>query len=384
MTGRGALRGALLAVPFAALLALSPGARAQTELRPAYDDAPLAGPSQAKGAVIWNHGLSRLSESEAATPFYADALRQAGWDVFKLTRKRASDRLFDSTEALIAEGHKLRAQGYRHVVSAGQSFGGWISYNAAGKAGNPFDAIVATAPAAHGTLATNDNWRKNADNLYAMARDVRPPMKVLTFFFNKDDYDPGGRGAEVRRLLTARGLAHVIVDSPPGLAGHGVGGSMAFAHLYGSCIAAFIEPGPLTPGFSCADHPMAKAEFPLPKDLKIVAPPAEAPPGLAGMIGRWQGWYDSGRPFMLVVHEVGKDRAQAIYSTQPQYRSASDKANYTRRRGEFDAATGLLSFSDSSVLLEYKLRGDGRLDAVWQRKGSANKLVTILTKADAP
>lgn len=382
MTHQGALRGSLAAMLVAAMLALVAPARAQTELLPAYDDKPLAGPAKAKGAVIWNHGLSRLSESKADTPFYADALQAAGWDVFKLTRKWASDRLYDSTEALTAEGRKLRAQGYRHVVSAGQSFGGWISYNAAGKADSPFEAIVATAPAAHGTLATNDNWHKNASNLYDFAANVRPSIKVLTFFFNKDDYDPGGRGAEVRRLLSARGVPNVIVDYPPGFIGHGIGASLAFADQYAGCIAAFIEPGPLKPGFSCADFPLADAGFAMPKNLKIVPAPANAPPGLAAMVGRWRGWYDSGRPFMLVVHEVGKDRALAVYSTRPQYRSASDKPTYTNRRGEYDAASGRLSFTESTTLLEYNLRADGRLDATWQRKGSDSKLVTILTKVD--
>ena len=367
---------------FAAILALSAPAFAQTDLLPAYDDKPLAGPAKAKGAVIWNHGLSRLSESEANTPFYADALRDAGWDVFKLTRKWASDRLYDSTEALIAEGRKLRAQGYKHVVSAGQSFGGWISFNAAGKSDNPFEAIVATAPAAHGTHATNSNWLLNADNLYGFARNVKPPVKLLSFFFTKDDYDPGERGAEVRRLLTARGVANVIVDYPPNFIGHGVAGSAAFANLYGNCIAAFIEPGPLAQDFSCAAYPPAKASFPLPKDFKIAPAPADAPAALGGMLGRWQGWYDSGRPVMLAVYEVGKDKALAIYSTTAQYRNATDKPTFTRRRGDFDAAKAVLRFSETDTALEYKLRPDGRLDATWQRKGSDNKLVTILTKAD--
>jgi|LNFM01.1.fsa_nt_gb dienelactone hydrolase len=382
MICRGAWRRSVFAALFAATLALSSHARAQTELLPAYDDKPLVGPAKAKGAVIWNHGLSRLSESEANTPFYADALRAAGWDVFKLTRKWASDRVYDSTEALIAEGRKLRAQGYKHLVSAGQSFGGWISYNVAGKSDSPFEAIVATAPAAHGTLATNSNWRLNADNLYGFARDVKPPVKVLSFFFNKDDYDPGGRGAEVRRLLTARGVPNVIVDYPPGFTGHGAGGSMAFALMYGRCIAAFVEPVPLKQDFSCAAYPAAKASFPLPKDLKIAPAPAEAPATLAGMVGRWQGWYDSGRPVMLVVYEVGKDRALAIYSTTAQFRNSTDKGNFTRRRGEFDTANGVLRFTETATFLEYKLRPDGRLDATWQRKSSETKLVTILTKAD--
>jgi len=382
MHRRGALQGWVITALFVAALALSRQVNAQTEMLPAYDDKPLAGPVKAKGAVIWNHGLSRLSESESNTPFYADALRDAGWDVFKLTRKWASDRLYDSTEALIAEGRKLRAQGYKHVVSAGQSFGGWISYNAAGKSDSPFDAIVATAPAAHGTHATNPNWRMNADNLYGFARNAKPSVKVLSFFFSKDDYDPGERGAEVRRLLTARGVPNVIVDYPPGFTGHGAGGSMAFALMYGHCIAAFVEPVPLKQDFSCAAYPAAKASFPLPKDMKIEPAPAEAPASLAGMVGRWQGWYDSGRPVMLVVYEVGKDRALAIYSTTAQFRNATDKGNFTRRRGEFDTANGVLRFTETATFLEYKLRPDGKLDATWQRKSSETKLVTVLTKAD--
>lgn len=380
MNCRGAYRAFAVAALIAATFVAASPSRAQTEFLPAYDDKPLVGPAAAKGAVIWNHGLSRLSESESNTPFYTDALRAAGWDVFKLTRRWASDRLYDSTQALIAEGRKLRAQGYKHVVSAGQSFGGWISYNAAGKSDNPFDAIVATAPAAHGTLATNSSWRMNADNLYGFARDMKPPVKVMTFFFNKDDYDPGERGAEVRRLLAARGVPNLIVDYPPGFTGHGVGSSMAFALMYGRCIAAFIEPGPLKADFSCAAYPPAKGSFPLPKDLAIVPAPADAPAGLARMVGRWQGWYESGRPVMLVVQEVGKDRALATYSTMAQYRNATDKPNFTRRRGEYDAASGVLGFTETTTMLTYKLRADGRLDATWER--GATKLATILTKAD--
>ena len=68
-----------------------------------------------------------------------------------------------------------------------------------------------------------------ADNLFGFAREVKPSVKVLSFFFDKDDYDPGGRGAEVRRLLTARGVPNAIVDYPPRFTGHSAGNSMAFA-----------------------------------------------------------------------------------------------------------------------------------------------------------
>ena len=84
MHRRGALQGPIVVALFAAMLALSAPAFAQTEFLPAYDDKPLAGPAKAKGAVIWNHGLSRLSESEANTRH-----RPQGAHTYGNTRRRS-------------------------------------------------------------------------------------------------------------------------------------------------------------------------------------------------------------------------------------------------------------------------------------------------------
>lgn len=378
--------GALLRLVGAALLALFVAlpAHAQTELVAGYDSLPARGPEQAKGAVIWNHGLARLAEAAGETPFFVDHLQRAGWDVFRLQRRWASDRPEESSEALIAEARKLKAQGYRKIVTAGQSFGGWISFIAAGKTKNLFDAVVATAPAAHGEMNLSSSWRLNADNLYDIAADMNP-SRTLVFLFESDPYDPGGRGPKLDRILSDRGVPHAIIDRPSGFAGHGIGQSHAFAHVYGPCVVAFVEAANIARNFSCDRYiPTAPGTgFALPQEIKIVPPPKEAPVSLAKMLGRWYGWYEVGRQVMLVVDEIGRDRAIAYYATTAQFRREGDRGTTTRRKGEFDAATGTLRFAEKGrTPLEYRLRADGKLDATWTSADGKSSLTTILRRVD--
>ncbi len=359
-------------------------AHAQTELLPGYIDRPPRGAEEAKGAVIWNHGLARLAEAAGETPFFVDHLQRAGWDVFRLQRRWASDRPEDSSAALIAEARKLKAQGYRKIVTAGQSFGGWISVIAAGKTKNLFDAVVATAPAAHGEVGVSTSWRLNADNLYDIAADMNP-SRTLVFLFENDPYDPGGRGPKLDRILSDRGVPHAIVDRPPGFVGHGIGQSHAFAHVYGPCVVAFVEAPSIARNFSCDPYiPKAPgAGFALPQEIKIVPPPKDASPVLAKMLGRWYGWYDVGRQVMLIVDEIGRDRAIAYYATTAQFRREGDRGTTTRRKGEFDAATGTLSFTEKGrTPLTYRLRDDGKMDATWTSADGKNSLTTVLRRVD--
>jgi pimeloyl-ACP methyl ester carboxylesterase len=112
--------------------ALAPGiplptAAAQNQLVPAQEAASLLGVEHAQGAVIWSHGRSLQKEcSLVPTPDYIAAFRVAGWDTFRLNRPSVTDTLPDSASALASEAEALKRQGYRRVVLAGQSFGGFI------------------------------------------------------------------------------------------------------------------------------------------------------------------------------------------------------------------------------------------------------------------
>ena len=377
---RGAAALVMLAVAFAAPLP----ACAQTELVAGYDTQGPRGPAEAKGAVIWNHGLARLAEAAGETPFFVDHLQRDGWDVFRLQRRWASDRPEDSSNALIDEARKLKAQGYRKIVTAGQSFGAWISIIAAGKTNDLFDAVIATAPAAHGEIGVSSAWRLNADRLYDIAAQMNP-SRTLVFLFENDPFDPGGRAAQLRQILSDRGVPNAIIDRPKGFSGHGVGQTSAFAHNYGPCIVAFVDAPGIARDFSCDRYIPAKrgAGFALPASVKIVPAPADAPPALAKMLGWWYGWYDSGRQVLLIVEEVGKDRALAYYATSAQVRRPGDRGTTTRRRGEFEAATATLRFAEKDrTPLDYKLRPDGQLDATWTSVDGKSTLTTVLRRVD--
>src|SRR5271156_639358 len=123
-------------------------AAAQDQLVPAQDEASLLGAARAQGVVIWSHGRSLQKEcSLVPTPDYISAFHAAGWDTFRLNRPSTIDTLPDSAAVLAGEAEGLKHRGYRRVILAGQSFGGFISLIAAGRS-DAVDGVIATAPAA--------------------------------------------------------------------------------------------------------------------------------------------------------------------------------------------------------------------------------------------
>jgi hypothetical protein len=352
-----------------ALLALLIGAgpaKAQFDLLPGYD-AGSRGPEAAKGAVIWNHGRTANGrDANGETPFFLDALRDAGWDVFRLQRSAAVDTEEASTLALIGHAEALRAQGYKRIVSAGQSFGGWISYFAAAKRAGLFHAIIATAPAAHGEAGTSPDWKLNADRLYALAESINP-TRVMSFFFQGDPYDPGGRGRHIAKILTARGIPNVMIDRRPGLEGHGVSRTLAFARVYESCVRDFVELPQLPRGFTCGLGPSrpVDGDFALP----AAAVAARQVPGPAKpFAGRWFGWYAQGRQMMLIVQSATASSVTATYAWSAQFRDPEDVPGHRLRHGRIETGTGKLVFDEpGQVRLEFTRRQDGGLDVLWTR-----------------
>lgn len=214
-------------------------AEAQITLVAAQDPTSFLGPERAKGAVIWSHGRSVDSEDSAApTPDYIVAFRAAGWDTFRLNRMRAVDTLDASGAALAQQSEALKRAHYRRVVLAGQSFGGFISLIAADQS-DAIDAVIATAPAAYGSVESNPNgYGLNAVKLYRLLTAVRR-ARVMLFFFDKDIFDPGGRGGEADRILAEHHVPHLVIDRPARFSTHWAAGTPAFAHRFGACLADF-------------------------------------------------------------------------------------------------------------------------------------------------
>lgn len=356
---------------------------AQTELLPGYPatEAAPRGPAEAKGAVLWSHGVDRVAEAEPFIPFAIDYLRDAGYDVFLLKRRWAGEGVKESSVALVRAIDDLKGRGYRRIVLAGQSFGAWISF-VAGAVRSDVDAVVAFAPAAFGPAKPGATPQPNADLLYPVVEKLRGG-RVMVFLFDRDPFDPGGRGEAIGRILKARGLPHVIVDRPEGLVGHGMGLTSGFAHRFGPCIAAFIAATEVAPGFSCDQVPAAgKVDFTLPQGLRVVPPPANAATGLAAFSGRWFGHYNNGREILLVVQEMGVDRVLAVYAWARNTPIPKDRNGYERRRGEYDPATGVLSFTEpGKQRLRFRLRPDGRMEGSWtapEGKYTLNALLRLV------
>lgn len=225
-------------------------ARADFPMAPAYPAAALKGPRDAKGAVIWNHGINFLYGSEASAapvPILMTAFRDAGWDVFRLLRPRMSEEPRGSAAEIAAAAQRLKQQGYARIVLAGQSGGAWLSLMAASRSGD-VDAVIANAPAYYGT--DHPTYYKNSFILLDYIDDIRRG-RIMISYFSADPYDPGGRGAKSEEILAKHGVPHLIIDRPEGLSGHNAGNSDLFLRRFGACALAVAGDGPMPTRESC-------------------------------------------------------------------------------------------------------------------------------------
>src|SRR5579885_2873694 len=123
---KGLLSKSLAGLALSACLLASASAFA-LGLDPAFSD-PSLGPDHAKGIVVWSHGRSiNAEDSQSPTPAYLRALRDDGWEVMRFNRLAADDTLKDSSRKLADYSTELKRKGYKQVVLAGQSFGGFLS-----------------------------------------------------------------------------------------------------------------------------------------------------------------------------------------------------------------------------------------------------------------
>ncbi|NUA98457.1 alpha/beta hydrolase [Azospirillum melinis] len=388
---RRTIRGVVLALVATIGLAVAGGltvarpATAQIVLKSAYGEASLAGPAKARGAVVWSHGRSVDSEdSEAPTPLYMKAMRDAGWDVYRLDRMRVSDTLPNSSRALAGYSEALKAKGYRRVALTGQSFGAFISLIAAGQT-NAIDAVVATAPAAFGNFTEAfDSYRENAAQLWPILREVRR-ARVMMFFFHGDDFDPGGRAEPARNILTQRGLSSLIVDQPSLLTGHGAANTGLFVRRFGACIARFAEEPP-TPNDPPCDETWGRSpsaemlQAALPANASGSARGNDATATLRPYMGMWYGSYINGREVALSVEKAEGDAVYADYVLGAGMES-DQPAERVRRKGRIE--NGELVFDEKGRnILRYRLRPDGRVAASWLDKDGHGRLDTVLRRVN--
>lgn len=202
------------------------------------DGFALRGPAQSKGVILYNHGRSDAVDlaNGARIPDYLRPTHRAGWDVILVKRPLVADAYRDeATRSLLTAIQEVRAQGYKHLVLAGQSAGAWAALDAARKA--DVDAVIGTSPAAHGSGPTGK--RIGTDAFADLLKGIRP-TRVMLFFFENDPFQTPDRGTVAAKILSERGLPHRIIDQPPGLAGHAAFERRFFTRRFGGEIRAFI------------------------------------------------------------------------------------------------------------------------------------------------
>ncbi|WP_372616989.1 hypothetical protein [Falsiroseomonas sp.] len=198
--------------------------------------------SAATGAVVWVHPFARELPAPDA-PAFAERLVAAGWDLWRFDRAGGPDPLAEGAARLAAGTAALRARGYRRVVLLGESRGAFIMLVAL-RYPNLADALVLAAPAAHGRRPER-RPQALADFAAALeAADRLAPARLALFLFDDDpwDPDPSARAALFRAAAIRLGRPALVVDRPPAPTGHGGLQEPDFDRLFGTCLAAFLDP----------------------------------------------------------------------------------------------------------------------------------------------
>ncbi|MCC7425473.1 MAG: hypothetical protein IT557_01080 [Alphaproteobacteria bacterium] len=227
-----------------------PPARQAGPLRPS-DRHLHFGPRAAQGVIVWSHGSYTPGDGDDATARrpvpqpWVRRLNVAGWDVWRFDRSPHAENMDETLPQLRQGIAALRAQGYRRVIAAGQSRGGWLSMRLL-ETPAEVDGVVAVAPARHGT---DPELRPRAlSDFFALLDRVRrqegpagPRVALLTFEGDPFDPGPASRARAAREVLSLVGLPALVIDRPPGQVGHGAGASVSFNDTYGACLARFLD-----------------------------------------------------------------------------------------------------------------------------------------------
>ncbi len=203
------------------------------------------GPAAARGVVVWAHGKAGDVDSRGVQPPpFIRAFNNAGFDVVRFDRAPLADEPVRAAGWLRGELPRLRQSGYRLVVAAGQSRGGWTSLQMLDTAGLA-DVVIATSPAAHGSGGST-NLSAQDDDLRRLVADAEPSRTRVAFVqFSADPFmsDAETRVRLVERLRPKTGGV-LLIDRPAELSGHGAAGTTAFSQRYAACLVAFATATP--------------------------------------------------------------------------------------------------------------------------------------------
>jgi len=293
---------------------------------PGFKDHPYRGPATAKGAVLWSHGVAGQHIQYTAPP--PDVLRdfaQAGWDVIKIQRNNTHEQGWSASGTrhvayVVERARKARADGYKHVIAAGQSYGGAISLEASARSDDLF-GIIAFAPG-HGSDACGSSAgfssRRISDNIQRQLIDAIGGVKAPRVVVLMADGDECQGFNEPSRII------HEALQRTPGqflqfdatmpVRGHSAASTAQFRAWYGRCLLDFMDPAkePAAKQTSCP-HPPAP-RFLLDAGYNFPVAPSTAAQANAKLIGAWGGQLVN----TAVANDPGQELCIAVESANPQ------------------------------------------------------------------
>ncbi|MCE2920807.1 MAG: alpha/beta hydrolase [Roseomonas sp.] len=209
------------------------------------------GPQQARGVLVFAHGRGEragrgvgMDDSRGSQPqSWTRHFNNAGYDIWRFDRHPNSDETARAARWLRTDLAELRRRGYRHIIVAGQSRGGWNAMMVLDQPGLA-DVVIAIASAAHGrgADARNDPQWQQISQLEAIlaAGQASSQARLAAANFRDDPYDAEPeRRAALLRQYGQRFAGFLLIDRPEGLIGHSAGASSAFNARYGACLLNF-------------------------------------------------------------------------------------------------------------------------------------------------
>jgi dienelactone hydrolase len=245
-------------------------------------------------------------------------LQARGWDVVMLKRHHAAEgdnTLYRTVQRTLDEAKTFKKAGYKKVVLAGQSFGGYVTLEAIDTAPD-IDGAIALAPGVRSSSAAGRLDPSVTDRLLQTAKVGR-----LALVFPKQDslFNNLERGESARAILSRRTLPYLLLDESSDITGHGGAVTGRFALRYGPCLAEFLAASNL-PGtrFTC---PAADDQWPVVRELLL--PPRETrpaflrngagfPPPVGALLGpRWALLADS--LVLVALVDTGQGQLGVLY-----------------------------------------------------------------------
>jgi pimeloyl-ACP methyl ester carboxylesterase len=293
---------------------------------PGFKDHPYQGPEKAKGAVLWSHGVAGQQIQYTAPP--PDVLRdfaRAGWDIIKIQRNNTHEHGWSASGTkhvayVVERARKARAEGYKQVIAAGQSYGGAISLEASARS-DDFFGIIAFAPG-HGSDACGTNAgfsaRRISDNIQRQLIDsihAAKAPRVVVLMADGDECQGFNEPSRIINDALQRIPGRFLqFDASMPVRGHGAASTAQFRAWYGRCLLDFLDPAkePATKQTYCPHPPSPR--FLLDAGYKFPVAPSNAAQANAKLIGAWGG--------QLVADAIANDRGQelcvAVEAASPQ------------------------------------------------------------------